>query len=195
MSSTRTKEEVVVDEMDLVFFDTETTGLDLRHELIEIGLVKVRAKTLEVIAERDIKIKPTRIADAHPDALRINGYNEAEWAEAYDLRSGLIEFLSYTKDCMLVGHNLAFDWMQVKNSLEKSNLEPNYYYKGLDTFTLAWEKLRGTGICKRYSLKELAPHFGIDPGHAHRAIDDARTTYQIFKKLIALPSPAAKESR
>lgn len=182
----RPKEELIVDNLDLVFFDTETTGLNLAHELIEIGLVKVRAKTYEVISEKDIKIKPVHIETANPDALLINGYNAPEWAEAYDLKNGLIEFLKYTDGTMLVGHNLAFDWMHIKKSLEQCGLEANYYYKGLDTFSLAWQKLASTGKFKRYSLKELAPYFGIDPGHAHRAIDDARTTYQVFLKLSKL---------
>ena len=49
-------QEVNVAEADLVFFDTETTGFDLNKELIEIGLVKVKAKTFEIIIECYIKI-------------------------------------------------------------------------------------------------------------------------------------------
>ncbi len=177
------KEEIVVDDLDLVFFDTETTGLDLTHEIIEIGLIKAKARTFEVISEKDIKIKPMHLETASSDALFINGYNDTEWAQAVDLKTGLQEFLSYTQGTMLVGHNLAFDWMQIKKSLEQCGLQQNYYYKGLDTFSLAWQKLRTKAKLRRYSLKELSDYFGVNQGQAHRAIDDARTTYQIFKKL------------
>ena len=180
------KEDIVTDNLDLVFFDTELTGLDVKHEIIELGLVKVKAKTFEVIAEKQIKIKPVRLQDADPNSLLIAGYKEADWTDAVDLKTGLREFLIYSNEAMLVGHNLAIDWLFLKKSIDECGLTANYYYKGLDTFSLAWQKLRSTGKFKRYSLKELAPYFGIDAGHAHRALDDARTTYQVFKKLVEL---------
>ncbi len=180
--------EVNVAEADLVFFDTETTGFDLNKELIEIGLVKAKAKTFEIIAEKDIKIKPTRIEDADPDSLGIVGYDPAEWErDGVDLKTGLEQFLSYTEGCILVGHNIAFDWMHVKKSLEQFGMSFNYYYKGLDTFSLAWQKLAGHQGIDRISLRELTTYFNIPEGRAHRAIDDARATYQVFLKLLKEP--------
>ena len=184
--------EVNVGEADLVFFDTETTGFDLNKELIEIGLVKAKAKTFEVIAECDIKIKPTRIEDADPDALGIVGYDPIEWErDGVDLKTGLEQFLSYTEGAVLVGHNLAFDWMHVKKSLEQCGLRFNYYYKGLDTFSLAWQKMAGRPNLGHISLRELSSYFGLPEGRAHRAIDDARMTYQIFLKLLKEPENRA----
>lgn len=180
--------EVNIPEADLVFFDTETTGFDLDKELIEIGLVKVKAKTFEIIAEEDIKIKPTHIESADPDALEVVGYDAAEWEkDGVDLKTGLEKFLSYTGGTILVGHNIAFDWMHVKKSLEQCGLRPNYYYKGLDTFSLAWQKLIGKPEFVHMSLSELSKYFGIEKGRAHRAIDDARTTYRVFMKLLKEP--------
>ncbi len=179
--------EVVVNEADLVFFDTEFTGLDWHHELTEIGLVKVKAKTFEVMAEADIKIKPVHIETADPDALLINGYNAEEWErEGVELKAGLEKFLSYTEGVVLVGHNLPMDWMQIRKALEETNLRANYYYKGFDTFPMAWQKLRKEPKFVKFSLEELATHFGVDRGQAHRAIDDARTTYRVFLELLKL---------
>lgn len=173
----------VVNDADFVFFDTEMTGLDLRHELIEIGFVKVKAKTYEVLVEKNIRIKPTRLQDANPQALEIVGYSDEEWKDGVDLKTGLEQFLEHTKDTVLVGHNLPFDWMQLKKSLESVGLETNYFYKGLDTFSLAWQKLSGEPNFQKFSLAELSDFFGIDPGQKHRALDDAKTTYQVFMKL------------
>ncbi|HUX35758.1 MAG TPA: 3'-5' exonuclease [Candidatus Paceibacterota bacterium] len=184
--------EINVAEADLVFFDTETTGFDLGKELIEIGLVKVKAKTFEVIAEKDIKMKPVHIETADPDALKIVGYDQAEWdRDGVDLKAGLEEFLSYTESAILVGHNIAFDWMHVRKSLEQCGLRPNYYYKGLDTFSLAWQKLAGHKDIQRISLSELTRYFNIPEGRKHRAIDDAKSTYQVFLKLLAEPEHRA----
>ncbi|MEK7546697.1 MAG: 3'-5' exonuclease [Patescibacteria group bacterium] len=184
--------EVNVAEADLVFFDTETTGFDLKKELIEIGLVKAKAKTFEIIAECDIKIKPEHIEDADPDSLGVVGYDPEEWArDGVDLKTGLEKFLSYTDGVVLVGHNIAFDWMHVKKSLEQCGLNPNYYYKGLDTFSLAWQKLAGRQGIEHVSLRELTSYFNIPEGRAHRAIDDAKATYQVFLKLLKEPEHRA----
>lgn len=184
--------EINVADADLVFFDTETTGFDLNKELIEIGLVKAKAKTFEIIAEKDIKIKPTRIEDADPDSLGIVGYDPEEWArDGVDLKTGLEEFLSYTDGTVLVGHAIVFDWMHVKKSLEQFEMRFNYYYKGLDTFSLAWQKLAGQPNLTHMSLRELSTYFNIPEGRAHRAIDDARMTYQVFLKLLKEPEHRA----
>ena len=184
--------EINVAEADLVFFDTETTGFDLSKELIEIGLVKAKAKTFEIIAEKDIKIKPVHIETADPDSLGIVGYDPAEWErDGVDLKTGLEQFLSYTEGCVLVGHNIAFDWMHVKKSLEQFGMNFNYYYKGLDTFSLAWQKLAGQPNLAHMSLRELSTYYSLPEGRAHRAIDDARMTYQVFVKLLEEPEHRA----
>jgi DNA polymerase-3 subunit alpha (Gram-positive type) len=129
-------------------------------------------------------VRPERLKDANPESLAISGYDEKEWADAVDLKTALEEFLSYTEGCMLVGQNIGVDMMHLKNGLERCGLTPNYFYKGIDTFTLAWSKLLENKEIRRFSLSELAPHFGVDAGTQHRALDDARTTYRVFLKLL-----------
>lgn len=175
-------------ERDLVFFDCEFTGFELDKEIIEIGYVKVRAGDLSIVAEGNIKIKPEHLERANPEALRIAGYSEKVWSvDGVSRDEGLRQFLRHTEQVILVGHNVAMDWMHLHNALERSGLTPNFFYKSLDTFTLAWQKLKGKDPFVKFSLSELAPYFGIDEGVKHRALDDARTTYQVYKKLIALP--------
>ncbi|PIR87078.1 MAG: hypothetical protein COU11_02510 [Candidatus Harrisonbacteria bacterium CG10_big_fil_rev_8_21_14_0_10_49_15] len=189
--STEDVKQFFVQDADLVVVDTEFTSLEfMKSELVEIGLVKLKAKTYEVIGEEDIKIKPTRIETASPKSLEIIGYSQEEWdRDGVSLTEGLQRFLNYTDQCMLVAHNLPADWMVLRRAFEEVGLKENFYYKGLDTFSLAFAKLGGvsssTGF-ERYSLGELAKHFGVDEGQKHRAIDDARATAEIFKKLMAL---------
>ncbi len=262
---------------DLVVFDTELTGLDLTHEIIEIGYVKIRphwhtissprqhpdlvstrsddetaglprlggndkvisksgavpsgsdsftqssryaneqreplsasssrlvsganesrtrgedgvpmgslAGTYEKISEGEIKIKPTRLATANAESLMISGYNDTDWRGAVDLKTGLQQFLKETEGAMLVGHNVAVDLMFLKKSIEECGLQTNYFYKAFDTFNIAWAKLGRDLRLRKFSLSELAPYFNIDQGRAHRALDDARTTCEVFKKLMAL---------
>jgi DNA polymerase-3 subunit alpha (Gram-positive type) len=172
-------------ERDLVFFDTEMTGLKFEHELIEIGFIKAKRQTFEVVAEGDIKIFSKDITKADPTALEIIKYDPDEWArDGVSMEEGMKEFLKYTEDCVLVGHNINLDWLRLSQGLHETGLEANFYYKGLDTFSLGWLLFGEDSSFSRMSLRELAEHFKIDRGQAHRAIDDARTTYEVFKALV-----------
>ena len=179
--------DIPVNERDLCFFDTETTGFELDKELLEIGAVRVKANTFEKLSEIDIKIKPQHIENATPEALAVVGYDEKEWEkEGMDLREGLLQFLDFAEDTVLVAHNLPFDWMHVQNALEKHGFQPTYFYKGLDTFSLSWLLLGDKAEFPRLSVKDLANYYSINMGTHHRAIDDARTTYRIFLELMKL---------
>lgn len=189
--------EIRAFERDLVFFDTETTGLAPSAEIIEIGFVKARAGMFEAFEEGDIKMKPAHPERMSAETIACVGYNEEEWTrEAVDRKAGLEQFLARTKDAMLVGHNLPFDRQHVECELEAHGLEQNYFYKGLDTFVMAWTLLGDRPEFVKFSLQELSAYFGVDQGRPHRAIDDARTTYRVFLKLMemrnamAAPPPA-----
>lgn len=172
-------------DFDLVFVDLEMTGLDLGKEIIEIGFVKAKARTFEVLLEKDIKIKPVALERADPEALLVNGYDPAEWErDGVSAKEGISEFLEHTENTMLVGHNLLIDWMFLQKTIESLGKAPNYFYKGLDTVSLAWSVLQNEPEMTKFSLEELSRRFGIDEGRKHRAIDDARTTYGAFLKLM-----------
>ncbi len=171
-------------EFDLSFIDTETTGLELNHELIEIAVVRVRAKDFKILEEWEIKIKPRHLEIADPKALRINHYNKEEWQKAVDLETALKIFLEKTANTILVGHNLAFDWFYIHKALAECNLKPTFYYKGLDTFSFGWQRFRQLSDFQWLSLSEMADYFHIKQEKAHSALDDAITTYKVFLKLI-----------
>ena len=188
LMSNQDVKQFFVRDADLVVFDTEYTSLEFdKSELLEIGLVKLKAKTFEVMAEDDIKIRPTHIETADQASLEVVGYDKEEWErEAMDLRLALEKFLSYTDQCVLVAHNLPADWMMIRRAVEEVGLKENFYYKGIDTFSLAFAKLANEPDFERYSLGELTKYFGVDEGQKHRAIDDARATAEVFKHLINL---------
>lgn len=179
-------DSVNIRDFDIVFFDCEFTGLELKHEIVEIGWVKARAKTFERMSEGSIKIMPLRLHLANPESLAISGYNEQDWLGSRSLPDALKEFSRETAGTMLAGHNVAIDLAFLKKSLEECGMQPNYFYKSLDTFNMAWAKLHDKPEFNKFSLSELAPYFGVDMGMHHRALDDARTTYEVFKKLMVL---------
>lgn len=178
---------IPIHEPPLLFVDTELTGFELDKEICEIGYIKADGKSFALLDEGVIKLIPAHIERANAESLSINGYNTEEWErEGVDQASGLERFARISEGALLVGHNIAFDWMHLVSSFETYGIVPKFYYKSLDTFSMAWQKLRGKAKLEKFSLEELANYFNVDRGRAHRALDDARTTFEVFKKLITL---------
>ncbi len=176
--------DVPLPERDFCFFDLETTRLDLKAEIIEIGALRVEPREFKVLNELELKIRPTKIAEADPEGLAISGYNEIDWSEALALDEGIRTFLEFADGTILVANNLPFDWMWLQKAIEDLNLQPTYFFKGLDIFSLAWLKLKNKEEVANLSLKQLADHFNVEMGRHHRALDDARTAYHIFLALL-----------
>jgi len=173
-------------DFDLAFIDTETTGREIEHEIIEIAIVRTSAFNLSVIDEWEAKIKPKKFEIAEPEALKINHYNPADWENAMEQTEAMKIFLEKTEGCILVAHNLVFDWFYIHKSLSECGLEPTFWFKGLDTISLAWLKLRNDPAIKSLSFRELTSYFGIKQDKPHSAMDDAKAAHKLFENLIKL---------
>ncbi|PIR98481.1 MAG: hypothetical protein COT88_01490 [Candidatus Colwellbacteria bacterium CG10_big_fil_rev_8_21_14_0_10_41_28] len=170
---------------DLCFFDLEATGLSAYSEILEIGAIRIETDSLNIMEEFSTKTLPERIETADPEALEVVGYDEKVWKkEAIPIKEALEKFLVFAEDCVLVAHNLPFDWMWLQRSLEDNGLNPTFFYHGLDTISLAWLKTQQDKIKTGLSLKNLSRQFDIDMGTHHNALEDAKTAYNIFVKLI-----------
>jgi len=171
---------------NFAFLDLETTGINvLKHEIIEIGCV-VTTPELEILEEFELKIKPERIENADPTALRINKYDPADWVFAHTLSEGMKILNKKTKNCILVGQNVAFDSGFLEYAFAKTGIENEMHYHKLDTVSIAWAKLHRKKDIHRFSLRELCALFEIENKSAHTALSDARATFLLYKKLLEL---------
>jgi len=178
---------------NLAFVDVETTGFDIdKHEVIQIGVVVVSQDwvgikpNFEIIDEFEIKVKPERIEDADKESLHVNGYNETEWIFAYSQKEAIEIFAQKTADCIMVSHNICFDFGFLARAFKKTGVENKMHYHKLDTISIAFTKLHLIEDMDKYSLHFLCKQFGIDNKHSHAALSDARATYELYKKLINL---------
>jgi DNA polymerase-3 subunit epsilon len=171
----------------LAFIDVETTGTDAdTHEVIELGLVLTKLKdgALEVVDQLDLKIQPQNIATADPVALRINGYNEADWLFATTLADAMKSFAEKTDGAVFVAHNVTFDNAFIDAAFKKTEIENKMYFQKLDTLSIAFAKLHDADDMGKLSLKALCEKFSIQNARAHSAFADAYATYEVFKKLF-----------
>ena len=176
----------------LAFIDTETTGTDYkRHEVIEIGCIIVkqnkeegRGPKIEVLKEYEWKIRPERIQDADEQALRVNGYNEAEWMFASELKAVMEEFAKATQSCTFVSHNLTFDYNFIQAAFEKSGVDSKMHYAKLDTISIAFARLYDLPQVSAFSLRALCELLKVENSKAHTALADTRALVSVYKKLM-----------
>lgn len=162
---------------DYTVLDLEMTGLATKvDKIIEIGAIRVRGgKPVEQYA---MLVNPKMIVPQRVTELTGITSEMAKAGEDMDKAvAGLIDFIG---DDVIVGHNVAFDYSFIKQWAvnQKRPLE----LKACDTLKLARELLPPEQSKK---LEDLCAFFNIDRVNAHRAVDDAEETRQIFELLKA----------
>lgn len=174
----------------LAFIDIETTGMNVNtHEILEIGCVLVKQNETgdyEVKEEIELKVQPQRIEDADPTALRVNGYDPAQWMFAHTLEQAMQMLADKTENAVMVAHNVGFDYSFIAKAFADTGIENKMFYANLDTISIAVAKLANNPSVTRYTLRALCEYFGIVNERAHTALADARATFEMFKKLMAL---------
>lgn len=174
----------------LAFLDIETTGFNVEtQEIIEIGVVIVNQKEGilgDVVEEFELKIKPEKIENADAEALSINGYNEMEWMFAMTLEQAMTVFSEKTKDCVMVAHNVAFDYSFLAKAFSITGVENKMFFAKIDTISFAYAKLHKLADAPRLNLGTLCEYFGIENERAHTALADTRATVEVYRKLLEL---------
>lgn len=169
----------------LAFVDLETTGIiPAENEIIEIAYVIVSQKTLKVQKERVFQVKPKHIETADPLSLKIIDYNNRDWSKAISQKQAMKNFARDAKGAILVGQNVSMDWAFLRKAFSEEKIEDPLQYHRLDVMSMAFLVLKSEKALHRYSLKELTEFFHIKVGKEHTALDDAKATYEVYKKLI-----------
>jgi len=169
----------------IAFVDVETTGLDpTRHEIIEIGVVVADPRTLETRGTFDVQVQPSRIEDADPRALEVNGWSPEAWRDAVPLDVALARVEPLLEGALLAGHNVGFDRAFLDAAWRRLGVTPaEMDHHALDTATLAWPLL-AAGLVESLSLAPVCEHLGIDLVQPHRALADAYRSLEVARRLL-----------
>lgn len=169
----------------IIAFDIETTGLDPdRDAIIEIGAVRFKSDRID--AEWSSLINPGR--PLTPFVTQLTGINDEMLGGAPRITQVLPDLETFVGDDPILGHNVRFDTsFMARHGLFTLN-------ETLDTYDLASVLMPAAG---RYGLSALASALAVPVRDAHRALDDAHTTRQVFLKLfqkaLAIPAPILEE--
>jgi len=174
----------------LAFIDLETTGLDpSRHEILEIGVIRVDGRTLADLDATDVRVHPRRLEDADPEALRLNGYSARRWENATNLWEALDWVAPLLVGATLAGHNVGFDRAFLEVAWKATGgPPPDLDHHLLDTASLAWPLLV-EGLVDSLSLITVCTALGIGLHDPHRALSDAERSLEIARRLL----PGARE--
>lgn len=178
---------------DAVVFDTETTGVGDDAHIIEIGALLISDDT--PIYEYDQLIQPpTRLPAG---ITELTGITESDLADQPDAGFVIPQFLTAIRPLLLIGHNVSFDirMLNIEGGLLGCREISNAF---LDTMTMSRRMFPNAPSC---SLQEVMRLLDINEIEEHRAISDARQTWQCFQQLkhmkdpVVLPDDEVEESR
>lgn len=160
-----------------IALDTETTGLNpVKDRVLEIGAARVCDgkvwETFTTLIDTGMEI-PERIVE-------LTGITDEMQNTGKKPQQAFSEFLEFCGDLPILGHHISFDFGFLKQGA--LNLGFTFEKEGLDTLVLARQFLPDLPSRK---LPDLCAHYGIDPGHSHRALDDALATHELLWKLWA----------
>lgn len=160
-----------------VVFDLETTGLSCyEHEIIEIGAIKVENN--RVVDTYSSFVKPKNNIPYY--ITRINGISNQMVRNAPGINSALTEFLEFTGEFPLLGHNIISFDLKFINEVSKTLYGQVVHNDYIDTLQLSRHNLKNL---KSHSLSSLCQYYDIDTVGAHRALADCEMTNRVYQAL------------
>jgi DNA polymerase-3 subunit epsilon len=155
--------------------DTETTGSAPPCRVTEIGAVQVRGRRLG----REFQSLVDSGAAIPSVISQRTGITQEMLNRAPTPGTVIPQFRRFLGRTVLVAHNLAFDSKFLRHEFRLQGLK-SHEAPGLCTLQLARKLLRLRGN----DLSQVAAHFRIEPASRHRALGDARTTANVFLRLL-----------
>jgi DNA polymerase-3 subunit epsilon len=162
-----------------VVFDTETTGLDVRRDVIlSIGAVAIYGNSIVVKDYLEIFLDQNVFKT---ESVPIHGILKEGKEEKQTERDAVSQFLDYIKDAILVGHHVRFDIKMINTALQRMGLG-KLKNRSMDT-DLMYQKFKGLQADQRISLDELCRVFKVPKSDRHTAVGDAFITALVFLRL------------
>jgi len=167
---------VDVQKVDYVVVDIETDGLDeSKNSILEIGAIKSISGKAEEF-HKLIKYE----SDLPDSIVKLTGItNELLDQEGDDLTVSLEEFVEFVGDSIIVGYNINFDMKFINFALKKVN-QNTISNQTIDLLPIVKKEKM---YLPDYKLETVLEAYGNSGKVTHKALEDARQTYNLSRKL------------
>ncbi|WP_322795688.1 3'-5' exonuclease [Tepidiforma sp.] len=170
----------------LYVVDLEMSGPNPQvHEILDIA--GVRAALAPGLPEEEswsARVRPKRIGNAVPAALKVVGYSPKEWRTALDLEAAMDRFAGTGRDAVLTGWGMAQDLAFLSEAFRQLGEPWPFALAAIDVQAIARALLKGNGEVDRFNLGHVADRLGIGRMGEHGALADAYATYDVLVKLV-----------
>ena len=170
---------------DFVIVDTETTGLGSTDEVVQIGIIDGKGRTL-----LDTLVRPT--CPVPPMVTRIHGLTNEKLADASPFCDLYVTLSSLLAGRTVIAYNIDFDWRMLVQSARVYGLPP-FRTGDRQCAMKAYAQFHGMFDLKRRTyayqkLGEACRHQKIPVVKAHDALSDARMTLALLRKMAEFHS-------
>lgn len=164
---------------NIIVFDVESTGVDVTEdEIIQIAAIKLNKKG-EVVDKFEKFLKNKKPVK---DSYYVHGFlDEMLQRIGEDKEKVLKEFVEYSKDSIIVGHNVQYDINILCSELERSNLGKPKFKTFYDTLDI-YRRFYPGNI--NYKLENLSKVYDTKHKPSHDAIDDIIATGELLVRAI-----------
>ena len=168
---------------EVVVFDTETTGLDVkRDEIISIGAIKVKGNQILTSSALHLYIKCKRVIN--PESIKVHQIRACDMKNGIEADEAIARFLHFIGSRALVGYYLEFDVAMV-NKLLKMSLGITLPNQLIEVSALYYDKKVGTIHQSHVDLRfdTMLKALDIPKLNKHDALNDAIMTAMMYIKL------------
>ena len=167
------------DKENIVVFDVESTGVNVTEdEIVQIAAIKINNKG--EVAEKFVRFLKSKKSVG--SAFNVHGFSDEFLKKnGEDKIQVLKDFLEFTKDTIIVGHNVQYDISILKSELSRNNLEyPKFknFYDTLDIYRRFYPNLLN------HKLDTLSEYFKIENKPTHDAFDDILATKCLLVRAV-----------
>ncbi|SFJ08997.1 DNA polymerase-3 subunit epsilon [Paenibacillus sp. UNC496MF] len=183
MSKEQRKDSIMdqlLDEMEVVVFDLETTGFYPTNgdEILSFGAVLLRGN--RIVEEQSFYslVNPKRKVPKH--ITELTGITNDMASDAPDLMQVLHDFMEFVGKRLLIAHASGHDKQFLNSALWRTS-KVNLTHRVLDTIMVAkWLEPELAG----YGLDDLLEQNGIEITRRHHALEDSRMTAQLWLRYL-----------
>lgn len=166
---------------DAVVIDTETINSPSGTRVIDIGAILIRNNA--PTCEWEQLISPE--CDLPASATLLTGITEESLLSQPNAEQVIPEFLAAISNLTLIGHNISYDVSALNKEASRLGIDC-LDTTCIDTMSLTMAKFPNA---PSVSLQETMRLLGIQATEEHRAMSDARWTFECWRRLESMYSP------